>query len=172
MIAVIMANYRNLLIIGAGGYGQAVKDLAEKSGRFPRIEFLDDNSPLAIGKISEGEKFIEEFPFAIIAIGNSETREKLFHGFCKLGFQFVNIISEHSHIASSAKIGKGCVIEPNVSVGANSVIGNCVFLCAGSVAGHDSIIRDMCQIDYNAVVSVGTEVPWRTKVTAGSVFCK
>ena len=167
-----MANFGNLLIVGAGGYGQAVKDLAEESGEFSRIEFLDDNSPLAIGKISEGKKFKEEFPFAIIAIGNPEMREKLFQEIDKLGYQFVNIISKQSYIASSAKIGKGCVLEPNVSVCANSVLGNGVFLCAGCAVGHNSIVRDMCQIDYNGVVSAGALVPQGTKVAAGSVFCK
>ena len=32
-----------LVIIGAGGYGQTVCDVAEQSGKYEEIVFLDDN---------------------------------------------------------------------------------------------------------------------------------
>ena len=48
-----MANYGNLLIFGAGGYGQVVKELAVETGKFNKIEFIDDNNPLAISKVSK-----------------------------------------------------------------------------------------------------------------------
>lgn len=165
-----MANSVNLLIFGAGGYGQAVKELAEEVGEFNRIEFLDDNNPLAIGKISECKEFVKDFPYAIIAIGNPETREKLFKKIEEIGFKLVNIISDKSRISLSAIIGKGCVVELNVTVSANSKIGNGVFPCAGSVVGHNSVVNDFCQVDYNGVISVGAEVPLKTKVVAGSVY--
>lgn len=167
-----MADSINLLIFGAGGYGQVVKELAEATGKFNRIEFLDDNSPLAIGKISDSKKFLKEFPNAIVAIGNPDTREKLFKEAEELGFKLVNIISDKSNISLSAKIGKGCVVEPFVTVSANSVVGNGVFLCAGSVIGHNCTVNDFCQIDYNGIVPVGAEVPSKTKVIAGSVYRK
>lgn len=167
-----MANYVNLLIFGAGGYGQVVKELAEKMGEFKSIEFLDDNSSLAIGKISESKNFLKDFPCATIAIGNPEIRQKLFKEIEEIGFEIVNIISDKSYVSSSAKIGKGCVVEPFVTVSANSAIGNGVFLCTGSVVGHNSTVNDFCQVDYNSVVSVGAVVPSSTKVIAGSVYRK
>ncbi|MDE7162859.1 MAG: hypothetical protein K2O44_02120 [Clostridia bacterium] len=165
-----MANYVNLLIIGAGGYGQVVKELAEDSGKYNRIEFLDDNNSSAIGKIADSKNFLRDFPYAVIAIGNPAVREKLFIELETVGFQLVNIMSAQSKISSSAKLGKGCVIEPNITVCANSVIGNGVILCAGSVVGHNATVRDYCQIDYNGVVAVGAELPAGTKVAAGSVY--
>lgn len=47
-----------LLIIGAGGYGHLVKEIAVLNG-YEIVDFLDDNSPLAIGKVNELED-IEE----------------------------------------------------------------------------------------------------------------
>lgn len=47
---------KNLLIIGAGQYGALAKEIAEVMKCFEKIDFLDDNSELAIGKISEMEK--------------------------------------------------------------------------------------------------------------------
>lgn len=165
-----MENCVNLLIFGAGGYGQVVKELALQMGEFNRIEFLDDNSSLAIGKISDGGKFVKDFPYAVIAIGNPDIRERVFKEIEKSGFKIVNIISDKSNISLSAKMGKGCIIEHNVTISANCVIGNSVFLCASSVVGHNSVVNDFCQIDYNGVISVGSEVPAKTKVIAGSVY--
>ena len=41
---------KNLLILGAGQYGQVAKEIAEETGYFDKIAFLDDNSEQAIGK--------------------------------------------------------------------------------------------------------------------------
>ena len=165
-----MVHYGNLLIFGAGGYGQVVKELAAETGRFNKIEFIDDNNPLAISKVSESEKFLKEFSCAIIAIGNPEIRQKIYNELEQIGFEIVNIISDKSYVSSSARIGKGCVIEPFVTVNANSTIGNSVILCAGSVVGHNSVVNDFCQIDYNGVVSVSAAVPSKTKIVAGTVY--
>ena len=167
-----MANYGNLLIFGAGGYGQVVKELAVETGKFNKIEFIDDNNPLAISKVSESEKYLKEFSCAIIAIGNPEVRQKIYNEIKQIGFEIVNIMSDKSYVSSSAKIGKGCVIEPFVTVNANSTIGNSVILCAGSVVGHNSVVDDFCQIDYNGVVSVNASVPAKTKICASTVYLK
>ena len=41
----------NLLIIGAGQYGAMIKESARALNEYDKIDFLDDNSVLAIGKI-------------------------------------------------------------------------------------------------------------------------
>ena len=43
---------RRLLIVGAGEYGHVVRELALQVG-YEKVEFLDDNSPIAVGKVSE-----------------------------------------------------------------------------------------------------------------------
>lgn len=42
---------RNLLIIGAGGHGRVVKEVAEALESYQKIDFVDDNSPEAVGKV-------------------------------------------------------------------------------------------------------------------------
>ena len=46
----------NLLILGAGEYGQLIKELAQN--KYTTIDFLDDNSSVAIGKFEEYKKFV------------------------------------------------------------------------------------------------------------------
>lgn len=49
---------KNLYILGAGGFGHVIKDIAEQSGKYKSIKFLDDNSNEAVGKLSDLPKFI------------------------------------------------------------------------------------------------------------------
>ena len=46
-------NNKNLLILGAGQYGQIVYETAEAMGCFDRIDFLDDQNPIAIGVLED-----------------------------------------------------------------------------------------------------------------------
>ena len=39
---------KNLYILGAGGFGHVIKDMAEQSGKYTKICFLDDNSNEAV----------------------------------------------------------------------------------------------------------------------------
>mgnify|MGYP002605572954 CR=1 FL=1 len=47
-----------LIILGAGGYGRTVADIAAQTGQFDEISFLDDNSTArdVIGKCAEFER--------------------------------------------------------------------------------------------------------------------
>lgn len=49
----------NLIILGAGGHGRVVADIAEQTGKYDKIVFLDDNSndDKVIGKCSDYKKF-------------------------------------------------------------------------------------------------------------------
>ena len=47
---------KKILVIGAGGHGKVVAEVAEALG-YDAVAFLDDNSAIAIGKTSELEKF-------------------------------------------------------------------------------------------------------------------
>lgn len=67
----------NLLIIGAGGHGKVVKEAAEALGTYNRIDFLDDNSELAIGRVDEYEKYVHDYEYAFVAIGTAEVRYEL-----------------------------------------------------------------------------------------------
>ena len=51
-----------LIILGAGGYGKTVADIARQSGKYEQIYFLDDGqetSDLILGTCSEYMKFAD-----------------------------------------------------------------------------------------------------------------
>lgn len=156
---------KSLLIIGAGGYGKSVGELAEQCG-YDRIDYLDDNNPSAVGRIDEIDENQERYDDCIVAIGNPDIREGLHNRIqnnCSL-------IHPRAVIYKSASVGKGCVIEANAVVNSNAIIGDASFVCAGAVVNHDAVVGAFSQIDCNAVVASGVKVPQKTKVKSCAVW--
>ena len=156
---------KSLLIIGAGGYGWVVKEIALLNG-YEKIEFLDDNSHIAVGKIKDLEDLQQQYDGAIVAIGNPEIRKKVFERIAKP----VTVIHPTAVVSPTAKVGQGCVIEANAVVGTNAELKKSVFVCSGAVVNHNSIVGKYSQVDCNAVVSTGADVPPYTKVHSCAVY--
>lgn len=159
----------NLLILGAGGYGHVVREIAEDSGIFDKIDFLDDSSPLAIGKFGDAEKFLKGYPNAVVALGNAELRLGYIEKLRAAGFQIPAIISPKAYVSKSAKIGNGTIVEPFSAVNANSEVGIGVLLRCGSVIDHNAKVGDFCYIDCGVVVKANNSVGFKIKIAANSV---
>jgi len=71
---------------------------------------------------------------------------------------WVTIAAPSSFIASSAKLGAGCVIYPNCFIGANARLGDGVFMLSGSVINHDCVIED------GVVITTGVTLAGSVKV--------
>lgn len=156
-----------LLIIGAGGYGRLVKEIAELSG-YEIVDFLDDNSPLAVGEIDQLEEIEDRYDGSIVAIGNPEVKEKIY-GRLK---NPVSLIHPTAVVSKTAMIGNGCVIEAQAVVNSEAIVKDGVFVCAGAVVNHNSAVGEFCQIDCNAVVAMGAVVLKGMKVHSCTVFKK
>lgn len=159
---------RSLLIIGAGEFGQLVKELAELQG-YEKIAFLDDNSGLAIGKTADYQKFTKEYSHFIVAIGNPVVRRNVVE-MLEPCFTLATIMHPTAVISPSAQIEKGCVIEAHTVINTGTKVGKACLINAGSVVNHNSIVSDYCQVDCNAVVAADAIVPEYTKVTSCSVW--
>lgn len=162
----------NLLILGAGGYGHVVREIAEDSGIFDKIDFLDDLSPLAIGKFGDAEKFLKGYPNAVVALGNAELRLGYIEKLRAAGFQIPAIISPKAYVSKSAKIGNGTIVEPFSAVNANSEVGIGVLLRCGAVIDHNAKVGDFCYIDCGVVVKANNSVGFKIKIAANSVVEK
>ena len=160
------------MILGAGGYGQVVREIAEDSGIFDKIDFLDDSSPLAIGKFGDAEKFLKGYPNAVVALGNAELRLGYIEKLRAAGFQIPAIISPRAYVSKSAKIGNGTIVEPFSAVNANSEVGIGVLLRCGSVIDHNAKVGDFCYIDCGVVVKANNSVGFKIKIAANSVVEK
>ena len=160
----------NLLILGAGQFGLMVKEIAESMECFDKIDFLDDKSELAVGKLCDYANFLREYRYAVVAIGNPEIRLSYIQKLEESCFIVAIIASPRAYVAPSAQIMKGSIIEPMAVVQANSVVAIGSIISSGAVVRHNAFVGDVCHVDCNAVVMSGSMVRSKTKVEACTVY--
>lgn len=139
---------KDLIIVGAGGFGREAYYLAKSIGKWNIKGFIDDdidalngiiiNSKI-IGTISEWVPSNNQvFAMGISSPKVKETISKLLR---KRGAEFVTMIAPQAFVNETAIIGEGSLITSGSTVGDNAVIGNFVHV-AGSMVGQDSMIGD------------------------------
>lgn len=153
-----------LLILGAGQYGFASKEVAEAMHCFIQIDFLDDNSEIAIGRLNDIEKI--EYNAAFVAIGNPYVRAQWLQRISKL----VTLIHPKAVISPSAVIGEGCIVEAGAVISTDVKIGKGTIVMANAVVGHNTAVGDCCQLKYNCTIPENCVVPDQTKVDCNVVF--
>ena len=159
---------KTLLIIGAGQYGHLVRELAFECG-YEKVDFLDDNSSEAIGRIDAYEEFIKLYGDFIVAIGNPSIRKRVTEQLEK-SFHLVSLVHSTAVLSKSAFVEKGCVLEAHTVVNTEAYVGKGTFLNAGAIVNHNSIVNEYCQVDCNAVVAARTIVPKEIKVMSCMVW--
>ena len=106
---------KRLFIIGAGGHGKVVADIAENMQCYDEIFFLDDaRAPGEIcgsfevwGSIPDGMQHIPESDF-FVAIGNASVRKKITEDLERAGANIPILIHPKAVIARDCLIGNGC----------------------------------------------------------------
>ena len=160
---------KSLLIIGAGQYGMVVKEIAGSLG-YDRIDFLDDNKPIAVGGINEYNSFTDRYASAVVAIDNAEMRLELISKLTAAGYELPVLIHKKAYVSPSAKIGVGTVIEPMAVVNTDTVIGVGCIISAGAIINHNCIIEDGCHIDCGTVVGARAVVKSKTNTKYGEII--
>lgn len=151
-----------LLILGAGEYGQLVKELARNE--YLTIDFLDDNSDKAVGKLEDYRKLVDEYKNAIVAIGNNKLRLEWLSKLKEVGYNLPSLISDKAYVSKDASVENGVIIEPMAVININASISRGSIISSGAVVNHNAIVNEGCHIDCNAVVGAGTIVPSMTNL--------
>lgn len=166
----IMGEKQNLLVLGAGQYGHVAAETARVMDCFEQIDFLDDNSDLAKGKLIDYATLYGEYTSAFVAIGNPKIRMELIRNLSEYGFELPVLVHPQATVMPSAQVGAGTIVEAQAVVNSNCVVGIGCLICAGAVVNHNSVLGDACHIDCGAVVPARSVVPAGTKVPCGVVY--
>ncbi len=163
---------RNLIILGAGGHGHVVKEVAESMGIFDKIDFLDDNSNCseAIGLCSDNEKFIKDYTYAIPAFGNNKLRIEWIERLEKNSFKIPTLIHPTSYISPSATVHSGSVIAAKAVINTNTKVEKGCIVSVASIIDHDAIINCGCHIDCGAVVKSYCVIAPLSKINSDEVI--
>lgn len=161
-----------LVIIGAGGHGKVIADIALKLG-YTNIAFADDNAtgncmgfPIICNSTGLEQLDDGKIDF-VIAVGNNEIRKKIaeYHG-----VNWATLIHPSAQIGVNVKIGVGTV----VMAGAGAVINVCAsigqhcIINSGAVVEHDNILADYVHISPNAALGGTVHVGECTHIGIGA----
>jgi UDP-perosamine 4-acetyltransferase len=151
---------RRLLILGAGGHGRAVADVAVECGwtvqaftdRAPRgADVLDDEAGLALARAGGVEG-------AVVGVGNTalERRAALYARLREAGIAAPALVHPRAVLSRRARVGDGSVVFA-ATLGAGVVVGENVVCYSGVVAEHGCRIGDHAYLSP-AVVLAGEVV--------------
>lgn len=141
-----------LLIIGAGGHGRVVAEIAMKMERWKEISFLDDDENVKpflgcqlIGKSYEWVDYISDYDI-FVAIGNNNTREKIQKQLEEAGASIPILIHPSAIIGKCVEIGKGSAIMAGTVINCCTIIGKGCIINTGSTIDHDNKIENYVHI--------------------------
>lgn len=165
---------KRLIILGAGGHGKVVADIARKAGKWENIAFLDDNSTVkesvgfeVIGKIDDATKHIADSDF-FIALGNNALRGKLQNDLISKGAFITTLIHPSAVIGEDVEIGEGTVVVAGVVINFSVRVGRGCIINTNSSVDHDSIIGDFVHISPGVNIAGNVNVGKRCWVGIGS----
>lgn len=156
---------KNLVILGAGGYGRTVQDLAEQLGY--TCTALDDSTPLH--PLSSFIDFVEEGVKFIPAFGNNEFRLSWCDRITQAGGKLATLIHPTAYVSPKATINPGTVILPHAIINTDVVINRGCIINLGAVIDHGCIIEEGVHICLGAIVKGENRIERLSKIEAGEV---
>lgn len=164
---------KQLLIIGARGWGREVYDIAtaciNNGENFEVKGFLDDkadalygynNYPPIIGPVETYE--IQKDDVFICALGDVEYKKKYANFILEKGGEFISLVHPTAIFGNNAKIGKGCVVGAYTNISSDTCLGDFVTFSIKAGMGHDSTIGDFSHIgglsSISGFVTIGESV--------------
>lgn len=154
---------KSLLILGAGGFGQMVKETAGMLG-YEEVVFLDDAAKGAdvVGKCCDYLIKHEEYQVAVAAFGNNNTRLYWTDKLLEAGYEVPAIVHPSAVISPSAVLEPGCFVMQRAVVNTHTHIGRAALINSGAVVDHDS------EVGYGAHVGLGGIVKSNCTIAPGS----
>ena len=155
---------KRLAIIGAGGHGKVVGEIASLN-LYKNIHFFDDKEkeiekfPFKIfGNIDYLKKNIQVYDDFFVGIGENQIRFDIMEWLVKKNQNLINLVHPNATISKFISLGVGTCIMANAVVNPGTIIKNGVIINTAASVDHDCIIDDYAQISPNCALSGGVKV--------------
>jgi sugar O-acyltransferase (sialic acid O-acetyltransferase NeuD family) len=175
---------KDIVIIGAGGFGREVAWLIEEINKhsleWRLLGFIDDNLSMQNKMLNDvqvlgGLDWLKgkEDVYYICAIGNPKVKRKVVEKCMEYNTIPTTLIHPSVRISKYNTIGSGCIICSGNIITVNTVIGNHVIINLDSTIGHDAGIGDYCtilpsvNISGNVIIEEETEIGTGTAIIQG-----
>lgn len=161
---------KSLLILGAGGFGQMVKETALGLG-YEKVVFLDDaaKGEDVIGMCCDYVLRHSEYPVAVAAFGNNRTRLLWTDKLLEEGYEVPSIIHPSAVVSPSAVVEPGCFIMQRAIVNTHTEIERAALINSGAIVDHDSVVGAGAHVCLGSVVKANCNIESGKKIEAGEV---
>lgn len=169
-----------LILIGDGGHGKVIKDIADASTSYKVHAILDDacrDTTILNGVIYTNTLFMEKIDRSkadhyrfCISVGNNAIRKKIFERFSIPLEHYAVLIHPSAVVSPSARIGYGTVVMPQAVINADAILGNHCIINTGAVVEHDNRLGDYVHVSPNASLCGAVSVGEGTHIGAGAVI--
>ena len=163
---------KRLVILGAGGYGQTVADVALQLGIYGEIVFLDDNSTdeRVVGKCADYTAFVAPETDIYPAFGNNTARLEWLTKIADAGGSLPTLIHPTAYVSPLATVECGSVVLPKAIVNTNvHVKSGCIVNC-GAIIDHGCVLECGVHVCLGAIIKAENRILECMKIEAGEVI--
>ena len=154
---------KKLIILGSGGYGRTVYDIAEQLDySITVLDDADEEHPLTSFSL-----YIDDDAEFIPAFGNNEFRLQWMERIEEAGGKLATLIHPTAYVSPKAQISDGCVILPGAIVNTGSRVGKGCIINLGATIDHDVIVEDGVHLCVRGIVKGENRILRCEKIEAG-----
>lgn len=168
--------HKKLLIVGAGGHGKVIADIAMNLNIYHEIVFLDDNidkrtcmSCQVVGTLEDINNYISDHDI-IIAIGNANVRKKMMEDLIINKASIPTLIHPRAIIGANVEFGCGTVVMAGAILNPDAKIGNGCIINTAATVDHDCEIGDYVHISVGSHLAGNVKVNGSTWIGIGSTI--
>ncbi len=150
---------KKIAIVGAGGHGKVIGEIAELN-EYKTINFFDDNKkdikefPFTIsGSMKYLEEIFQNYDDFFVAVGENQIRFKIIELLKKKKLNIVSLVHPKSIISKYSSIGIGSCVMANAVVNPGTLIKEGVIINTSASIDHDCIIDDFAHVSPNCSLS-------------------
>ena len=169
-----------LIIIGAGGMGRTMYDLAKESIGFAKDfeikGFLDDNLnaldtfeyyPPVIGTIKD---YIPQNNEVFVCSIGGHSRQACIEKMLEKGAEFIPLIHKTARIGTNVRMGKGTLVGTYTTIAADAELGDYNFIQSLTIIGHDCKIGSWNRIDSQVMMVGATTIGDNNMIHTGAMI--
>ena len=163
---------KKLLILGAGGYGKTVADVAAQLELYGQIAFLDDgrNGENILGSCSRFAELWDADTDIYPAFGNNSVRIQWLNRLKENRIPVPTLVHPRAYVSPTAKLGFGTVVLPMAVVNTGVTVGEGCIINIGALIDHDCVIEDGVHLAPGAIVKAENRISAGQKIESGTVI--